>query len=124
MSEKLQQTPIRVESKVFRLITSHPLSDCLQPLSIFYRYLNDNCSIDLVICMPPILLRPRCTRLSSSFHPFSVQLINTRVNQYSQSFIPFTVKLWNCLPASVFPSSYDLTSSKTEVSRHLSQAFG
>ena len=119
----------RVESKAFRLIDSSPLTDCLQPLSlrrnvaslaIFYRYFHANCSSDLANCMPPLLPRPRCTRLSSFSHPYSVHLSNARVNQYSKSFIPFTGKLWNSLPASVFPPSYDLDSFKRRVSRHLS----
>ncbi len=75
-------------------------SICLQPLSyrcnvaslaIFYRYFHANCSSDLANCMPPLLPRPRCTRLSSFSHPYSVHLSNARVNQYSQSFIPFSV---------------------------------
>ena len=63
----------RVESKAFRL-TNSPLTDCLQPLShrrnvaslaFFYRYYHANCSSDLVNCVPPLLPRPRCTRLAS-----------------------------------------------------------
>ncbi|MPC35890.1 hypothetical protein E2C01_029327 [Portunus trituberculatus] len=74
--------------------------------------------------MPPLFLRPRCTKLSSFSHSYSVQLPNARVNQYFQSFIPFSVgKLWNSLLASVFPTSCDLTSFKREVSRHLSLFF-
>ncbi|MPC29407.1 hypothetical protein E2C01_022637 [Portunus trituberculatus] len=123
---------MKVESKALRRINSPPLTDCLQSLShrrnvtslsIFLRYFQANCSIDLANCIPPLFLRPRCTKLSSSFHPYSAQPSNTRVNQYSQSFIPFPDKLWISLPASVFPSSYDLTSFKREVSGHLSQAF-
>ncbi|MPC20807.1 hypothetical protein E2C01_013767 [Portunus trituberculatus] len=114
----------RVESKAFRLINSPPLSDCFQSfshyqnvasLSIFYRYFHANCSIYLVNCKSPLLLRPRCTRFPSSSNPYIVQPSNTRVNHYSQSFIPFTGKLWNSLPASVFPYSYDLTSFKRGV---------
>ncbi|MPC55258.1 hypothetical protein E2C01_049190 [Portunus trituberculatus] len=33
--------------------------------------------------------------------------------------MPFTGKLWNSLPAPVFPTSYDLSSFKREVSSHL-----
>lgn len=118
----------RVESKALRLINSPPLTNCLQSLShrrnvaslsIFYRYFHGNCSTDLANCMPRLFLRPRCTKLSSSSHPYSVQLPNARVNQYAPSFIPFTDKLWNSLPASVFPNSYNLSSFKREVSRHL-----
>ncbi|MPC50562.1 hypothetical protein E2C01_044391 [Portunus trituberculatus] len=70
--------------------------------------------------MTPLFLRPRCTKLSSSSHPYSVQPSNGGVNQDSQLVIPFTGKLWNFLPASVFPTSYDLSSFNREVSRHLS----
>ncbi|MPC75152.1 DNA ligase 1 [Portunus trituberculatus] len=48
-----------------------------------YCYFHANCSIDLANCMPSLLLWPRCTRLSSSSHPYSVQPSNTRVNHYS-----------------------------------------
>merc|ERR1712035_212357 len=51
---------------------------------------------------------PRCTRLSTYSHPFSVQLSNARVNQHLHSFIPFTGKLWNSLPESIFLPAYDL----------------
>ena len=122
-----------VESKAFRLINSSPLTNCLQPLfhrcnvaslALFYRYFHANCSSDLANCVPPLLLQPRCTRLGSSSHPYSVILSNAGVNQYSQSFIPFSGKLCNYLPASIFPPPYDLNCFKREVSRHLSQSFG
>ena len=118
----------RVESKAFRLINSSPLTDCLQPLSlrrdvaslaIFYRYFHSNCSSELANCMPPPLLRPRCTRLSTLSHPYTVQTPFARVNQYLHSFFVSTGKLWNSLPLSVFPPSYDLNYFKKEVSRHL-----
>ena len=83
-----------------------------------------NCSSDLANCVPPMIPRPRCTRLASSSHPYSDHLSNARVNQYFQPFIPFSGKLWNSLPSSVFPSAYDLNSFKREVSRHLSHSFG
>ncbi|MPC35746.1 hypothetical protein E2C01_029179 [Portunus trituberculatus] len=55
----------------------------------------------LLILLTALLTASLHTRLSSSSHPFSIQLSNARVNQYSKSFIPFTGKLWNTLPASV-----------------------
>ena len=106
-----------------------PLTDCLDSLnhrrnvaflSIFYCYFYVDCSSELANCMPTSLPRPCCTRLSTSFHPYSVHLPNERVNQYLHSFIPHTGKLWNSLPLSVFPSVYDLNSFKRGVSRHLS----
>ncbi|MPC32023.1 hypothetical protein E2C01_025326 [Portunus trituberculatus] len=118
----------KVESKAFRLINSSPLTDCLDSLShrrnvaslsVFYRCFHAVCSSELANCMPSPLLRSRCTRLSTSSHPYSVHLPNARVNQYLHSFIPYTGKLWNSLPVSVFPPAYDLNSFKRGVSRHL-----
>ena len=117
----------RVEYKAFRLINSPPLTDCLDSLShrrnvayssIFYRYIHADCSSELANCMPPSLPRPRCTRLSTSSYPYSVNLSNARINQYLHSLIPITGKLWNSLPLFVFPPAYDLNSFR-EVSRHL-----
>ena len=107
--------------KSFRLINSSLLTDCHEPpfhhhnvtaLAVSFRYFRANCSSDLANCMPPLLPQPRCTRLASSSHPYSVYLSNARVNQYFQSFIPFSGKLWNSLPASVFPPAYDLNCSR------------
>ncbi len=118
----------RVESKAFRLINSPPLTDYILPLnlrrnvaslSIFYRYFRANCSSELANCMPPPLPRPRCIRLSSQAHPFTVQIPYTRVKQHLQSFIPVTGKLWNSLSLSVFPPSYDFNLFKRGVSRYL-----
>ena len=118
--------PNRMEFKAFRLINSLPLTDCLDSLShrrdvaslfIFYRYFHAN-------CMPLPLPRPRCTRLSTFFHPYSVYIPNARVNQYLHSFIPYINKLWNSLPLSVFPPAYDLNSFKRGVSRHFSHKIG
>ena len=103
--------PNRVESKDFRLVNS-PLTAHIDSishqhnfasLSLFYCYFHADCSSVLVNYMPPPFLRPRCTRLSTSSHPYSVQLSNARVKQYLHSFIHYTGKLWNFLPLSVFP---------------------
>ena len=54
-----------VESKAVRLITSPPLTDCLDSLShrrnvaslsVFYRYFHADCSSKLANCMSPSLL--------------------------------------------------------------------
>ena len=74
-----------VESKVFRLINSSPLTDCLQPLShgrnvaslaLFHRYFHDNCFSDLANCMPLLLPRPRCTSLASSSHLYMTSILS------------------------------------------------
>ncbi len=71
----------REESKAFRPIRSPPLTSCLLPLksrrnvsslSICYRYFHANCSSELANCMPPLLPRPRCTRLSSQARSYTV----------------------------------------------------
>ncbi|XP_050717656.1 uncharacterized protein LOC126999291 [Eriocheir sinensis] len=119
----------RVESKALRLISSPPLTDSLLPLnfcrhvtslSIIYRYFHADCFSELANCMPPPLPQPRCTRLSSHAHPYTVQTPYARVNQHLHSFIPHAGKLWNNLPSSVFPPAYDLNSFKRRVSGHLS----
>ena len=57
----------RVESKSCRPINSSPLNDWFQPLSlrqnvaslsVFYRFFNAYCTIDVANCMPPILFGP------------------------------------------------------------------
>ena len=117
-----------VGSKAFRLIKSPSLTNCLYSLrhrrnvaslSIFYRYFHADCSSELTNCMPPLIPCFRCTRLSTSSHPYSVHLSNARVNQYLQSFIPYTGKLWNSLPMSVFPPAYDLNCFIIGVLRNL-----
>lgn len=65
------------------------------------------------------LLRPCCTRLSTSSRPCSIHFTTARVNQHLPSSIPFTRKLWNSLPDFVFPPTYDLNSFERGVSRPL-----
>ncbi len=118
----------RVESKAIRLISSPPLTNCLPSfrlrrsvasLGIFYRYFHANCSFDIANCIPPLLQRPRYTRLSALDHPYNNQIVYARVNQYFHSFIPSIVKLWNSVPFSVFPPAYDLDAFKRGEPRHL-----
>ncbi len=118
----------RVESKAFRLIRSLPRTSYLlvplnsrrdvASLSISCRYFHANCSSVLANCMPPLLPRPRHTRLSSQAHSYTVLTPFARVNLYHDSFFPLTGELWNRLPASVFPPVYDLNAFKRGVSRH------
>ena len=116
----------KVESKAFCLINSPSLTDCLDflshrrnvaSLSLFYCYFHADFSSKLANWMPPSLPRLRCTRISTSSHPYSVHLSKARVNQYLHSFIPYIGKLWNSLPLSVFPP--DLNTFKKGVSSHL-----
>lgn len=85
--------------KTFILFNSHltdsllSLFRCLiaASLNIFYHCFHANFSSDLVNCISSILPPPRCTRLSTFFHPYSVDFCNERVNQYFRSFILFSV---------------------------------
>ena len=74
--EDSNHTLYRMESKVFRVINSPPLTNCLDylsylrnvaSLSIFYCYVHADCSSELADCMPPPLPRLRCTSLSTFF---------------------------------------------------------
>ncbi len=102
-----------MEYKAFRLISSPPLTDCLQllefrrnaaSLSVSYRYFHAYCSSELAACMPPLTH----TRLFIDAPSQAIQIPYARVNQYLYSVIPFTGQLWNRLPISVFSTSYDL----------------
>ena len=123
---KLNSHSLLKQGGVFRF-TNSPLTDCLDylshrcniaSLSLFYRYFHPDCSSELANCMPTHLPRPRCTRFSTSSHPYFVHLSNARVNQYLHSFIPYTGKLWNSLCLFYLPA-YDLNSFKRGVSRHI-----
>ena len=116
----------RVESRTFRLInSSNWLSwffshrSNVSSVSLFYSYFHADCSSELANYMPPSFSQPHCTRLSTSFHSYSVHFCNARVNQYLYFFIPYTGKLWKSLPLSVFLPDYNLKSFKRGVSRHL-----
>ncbi|MPC65896.1 hypothetical protein E2C01_060034 [Portunus trituberculatus] len=66
----------------------------------FNRYFHANCSTDLANCMPPLLLRPHCTKLSSSSHPYSAQLCNSRptLQEVSRSRRDATERLTSDFP--------------------------
>ena len=118
----------RVESKAYRLIGSPTLTSSIPSLSLrrdvaslslFYRYYFGQCSDELTACVPPPKVWRRGTRLAASSHPYCVDVGNQRIGRYSTSFFPSTSKLWNSLPSNVFPASYNLSSFKCRVFRHL-----
>ncbi|MPC55793.1 hypothetical protein E2C01_049737 [Portunus trituberculatus] len=78
----------------------------------------------LTVCLPS-----SCDLIAQGFLPPLIPVLSNSLTQkltsvYSKSFMPFTGRLWNLLPASVFPTSYDLFSFKREVSRQLLPNFG
>lgn len=81
-------------------MNSSPRTHCLLSVNyrhnddiLFYRYFIGYCSSEPANCMPPLHLRPLCTRLSNdanhSNHPESVHLIYGKVNQILHSFMFF-----------------------------------
>ena len=118
----------RVESKAFRLINAPHLTSQLPSLklrrgvaslSLFYRYYFGRCSEELNYCVPGPKNWGRYTRLAASSHEYCVEVCDPRIDRYGSCFFPFTGNLWNSLPPSTFPPSYDLSSFKSRVYRHL-----
>ena len=114
----------RVESKVFCIINSPPLTDCLislshrrnvPSLSIFYGFFQADCSSELANCIPPTLPQPRCTRISTSLIPIlSIFLMQELTNIFI--FSSLTLVNSGTLPLSIFPLAYDLNFFKRGVS--------
>lgn len=84
--------PERMKLKTFRLIYSH-VTDCTYSASLFITVLHllpfsiaiftlTAFPILLIACLP-LLLRPRCTRLSALSHLCFVHLSHTKVTKYS-----------------------------------------
>ncbi|CAH2229144.1 jg20757 [Pararge aegeria aegeria] len=52
-------------------------------------------------------------------HPFVVDIPRTRTKRFASSFLIRTARIWNALPASIFPSSYNMSTFKSRVNRYL-----
>ena len=61
----------------------------------------------------------RSTRFADSQHSFAVKLEKCRTTSFANMFVPMTSRNWNSLPASIFPSTYNLQTFKTRVHKHL-----
>ena len=112
----------RVQRRAARLIGS-PVTQSLESrrriasLSLFYRYCNGNCSVELANCLPPPLRRVRETRQVEQSHEYAVHLSNPRVELRRDTFFCTVAPLWNSLPSQVFPPSYSMDSFKRGVAR-------
>ena len=88
-------------------------------VSPFYRYYFDRCSSELAQLVPLPYSRGRSTRYSDRLHDFSVTIPRCYKDVYVNSFFPHTARLWNSLPVECFPLTYDLSSFKSRINRHL-----
>ncbi len=92
-------------------------------LSLLYRYFHGRCSNELHSLVPPLQtfrVRTRLAAFTQSNHPYTLRSPLIRNQFHENSFFPRTTRLWNSLPAHCFPASYNLTSFKSNVNKHLS----
>ena len=65
--------------------------------------------------IPPKACFTRSMRFADSQHSFAVKLEKCRTTSFANRFVPMTSRNWNSLPASIFPSTYNLQTFKTWV---------
>jgi hypothetical protein len=120
-----------VQRRAIRLIGNPALTCSLQSLdhrrtvadlSLFYRYYHGRCSAQLAAVIPPRAIFGRHTRQANKAHPYMVKLDTPRTSLHQSSFFYRTAVRWNSLPASIFPSGYDLQAFKGGINRYLSGA--
>ena len=88
-------------------------------LSLFYRYYFGGCSSEQAQLIPLPFSRGRSTRYSDRLHDFSVTIPRCYKDIYVNSFFPRTARLWNSQPIECFALTYDLSSIKSRINRHL-----
>ena len=88
-------------------------------LSLFYRYYFGRCSSELAQLVPLPFSRGRSARYSDRLHHFSVTITRCYKDVYVNSFFPRTAILWNYLRIECFPLTYNLSSFKSRINRHL-----
>ena len=88
-------------------------------LSLFSRYYFGKCSseLDQLVLLP--ISQERSTRYSDRLYDFSATIPRCYKDVYANSFFPRIGKLWNSLPIECFPLTYDLSSFKYRINRHL-----
>ena len=74
---------------------------------------NGRCSDELKSVIPPKACFARSTLFADSQHSFAIKLEKCRTTSFADAFVPMTSKNWNSLPASIFPSTYNLQTFKT-----------
>ena len=117
-----------IQKRAIRLIDHSALTDSLDSLaqrrnvsalSLYYRYYHGRCSDELKSIIPPKACFARSTCFADSQHSFPVKLEKCRTTSFANTFVPMTSRNWNSLPASIFPSTYNLQTFKTQIHKHL-----
>ena len=115
-----------IQKRAIRLIDESALTDSLDSLahrgnvsalSLYYRYYHGRCSDELKSVIPPKAYFARSTRFADSQQSFAVKLGKCPTS-FANTFVPMTSRNWNSLPASIFPSTYNLQTFKTRVHKH------
>ena len=113
-SETRRQTNWRL--CLHRLSLAHRRN--VSALSLYYRYYHGRCSDELKSVIPPKACFACSTRFADSQHSFAVKSEKCRTTTSANKFVPMTSRNWNSLLASIFPSSYNLQTFKTQVHNH------
>ena len=117
----------KLQKRICRIIGPSPVASLeslahrrnVARLSLFYRYYFGRRSSELAQLVPLPFSRGRSTRYSDRLDNFSVTIPRCYKHVYVNSFFPGTAKLWNSLPIECFPLTYDLSSFKSRINRHL-----
>ena len=88
-------------------------------LSVFYRHMFLQPSVELSSIMPPGIQRTRVTRSSVGGHQHSLAVPRSRTSLHMSSYIPRATRLWNALPDLVFPDTTNPHIFKLGVNRFL-----
>ena len=110
-----------IQKWAIRLIDDSALTDSLDSLahwrnvsalSFYYRYYHDGCSDEFKSVILPKACFARSTHFADSQHSFAVKLKKCRTTSFANTFVPMISRNWNSLPASIFPSTYNLQTFK------------
>ncbi|CAH2265932.1 jg5842 [Pararge aegeria aegeria] len=87
--------------------------------SAFYRIYFEESAQELFDLVPPSPFYHRTSRHRKDLHPYVVDIPWMRTKRFASSFLIRTARIWNALPASIFPSRYNMSTFKSRVNRHL-----
>ena len=117
----------KLQKQIFRTV-GPSLAASLEPLahhwnvaslSLFYRYYFGRCSSKLVQLVPLPHCWGRSTHYFDRLNGFSVNIPRCYKDVYVNSVFPHTARIWSFLPIECFLLTYDLSSSKSRINRHL-----